>query len=144
MSKVKPQLEAVRKHPVEYQRGLNPNSMAGQNVGAPEVAPEVAIERMDDTRTAYDIKDIHRRLAEIPNNELKDIRVLAEGSRLLQGATYLDLKDLEKGEFTATADMEVLTDSWIIAKKNVPYTIWNLFLGIDSPERISEANLKKS
>ncbi len=69
-------------HPEPWRSDLNPDAMAGMNVGTAGPHPEL------DARTAYDIKRIHRQLQEFPDDELKRIPVLPPGSRLEQGATY--------------------------------------------------------
>ena len=45
-------------HPEQWRDDLSPNAMAGQNVGAAGPHPEL------DARTAYELKDLHRRLAD--------------------------------------------------------------------------------
>ncbi len=134
MSREKPQARALDTHPEEYQDDLNPNAMAGQNIGVGETAP------FREARTAFDVKGAHRRLNALADDDLKEIRILPEGSRLEQGATYLDLKDLDRGEFTATGDMEAGRDNWYVAKKDVHYNLWNLLIGVDNPERLGEAD----
>ena len=61
------------------------------------------------------------------------IPVLPQGSRLEQGATYIDLNNLERGEFTATGDMEAGPDNWYVPKTEVPYEIWNGLVGLKGP-----------
>jgi hypothetical protein len=39
MAREKPQVETLHKHPEPYQRDLNPNAMAGQNLGVSEPQP---------------------------------------------------------------------------------------------------------
>ena len=70
------------------------------------------------------------------DDDLKQILVQPEGARLKQGATYVDLNDLERGEFTATGDMTAGPDNWYVAKDNVHYNLWNLLIGVDTPERL--------
>jgi len=45
---------------------------------------------------ASEIKDLHSVLQDYTNAELKQIPVLPQGSRLEQGAKYIDLKDPER------------------------------------------------
>ncbi|MEN3331726.1 MAG: hypothetical protein V7641_1091 [Blastocatellia bacterium] len=127
MSKEKPQEVDLDKHPPEYMRDLNPNAMAGQNIGTPSTTP---------MRTAYDIKGAHRRLSHLLDDDLKQIVVQPEGARLKQGATYVDLNDLERGEFTATGDMAAGPDNWYVAKDDIHYNLWNLLIGVETPERL--------
>ena len=130
MSREKPQAEALNKHPEEYQRDLNPNAMAGQNIGVREASPQ------DRARTAYDIKQMHRKFDHLLDADLKQIRVLPEGSRLEQGATYFDLNHPERGEITATGDLQAEADNWYVAKKETHYNLWNLLIGVDNPDRL--------
>jgi hypothetical protein len=84
-------------------------------------------------RTAYDLRDAHRMLAGITDDGLKAINVLPEGAKLEQGATYLDLRDPERHEFTATGDMVAEHDHWIVAKDDVDYELWNRLIGEPTP-----------
>jgi hypothetical protein len=87
-------------------------------------------------RTAYDIKDVHRLLEGITDDGLKQIPVLAEGTRLEQGATYIDLRDPTRREMTATADLVAGPDNWYVPKAGVDYELWNRLIGISNPERL--------
>jgi hypothetical protein len=127
MSKEKPQKTDQDKHPQEYTNDLNPNAMAGQNINTPSTVP---------MRSAYDIKDAHRRLRDLLDDDLRQILVQPEGTRLKQGATYVDLNNLEGGEFTATGDMTAGPNKWYVAKNDIHYNLWNLLIGVDTPERL--------
>src|SRR5687767_9385025 len=134
MSRQKPQAETPEKHPETYQRDLNPDAMAGQNIGIGEY------QAAKNAPTAYDNKLVHQRLANLTDDNLRQIRVLPEGARLEQGATYVDLSHLDQGEFTATGDMRAVADNRFVAKKDVPYHIWNVLIGIDNEERIADTS----
>lgn len=123
--KSRPQNEV--KHPPEYQRDLNPSHMAGQNLG-PTSDREVAM------RSAYDMKPLSREL-DLPDDELKRLPVVQAGERLQQGATYLDLRDPSRGEFTATGDMAAGPGNAYVAKEQVAYDTWNRLRGVNDPER---------
>src|SRR5688572_2701709 len=105
MSREKPQARTVDQHPDDYQQDLNPNAMKGQNIGVGEA------QESKNARTAYDHKEAHDRLRSLTDDNLKQVRVLEPGTRLRQGATYVDLNQLEAGEFTATGDMEATSDT---------------------------------
>jgi hypothetical protein len=128
MARENPQVETLHKHPEPYQRDLNPNAMARQNLGVSEAQP--AKQRP----TAYDVKPVHERFKHFSDDELKQLRVLPPGNRLEQGATYIDLNNLNLGEFKATGDMQVGRNAWLVAKKDTPYEFWNRLLGIETPE----------
>jgi hypothetical protein len=53
--------------PEPWRSDLNPDALAGQNLGVLGPHPE------DDARTSYGIKYMHRRLREFTNDELKSI-----------------------------------------------------------------------
>jgi hypothetical protein len=114
---LKPQAETLHKHPEPYQRDLNPDAMAGQNLGIGEAQPG------KQGPTAYDVKPVHERLKQFSDGELRQLRLLPTGSRLEQGATYVDLDDVDLGEFPATGDMHVGPHHWVVAKKDVPYEL---------------------
>ena len=62
------------------------------------------------------------------------------GTRLQQGATYVNLQRLEEGEFTAAGFMEVGPDDWIVPKDEVDYLLWNHLIGVTNPERLGIAS----
>src|SRR3712207_6191318 len=67
MSRDKPQAESMRKHPEPYQHDLNPDAMAGQNIGIGEAQPA------KQGPTAYDVKPVHERLKQFSDAELKQL-----------------------------------------------------------------------
>jgi len=85
--------------------------------------------------TAYDVAELHDLLSGFRDDELKRIPVLPPGSRLEQGATYLDLGDGERAEFRATGDMEVRANEWIVPKSAVDSALWNRLRGLTNPQR---------
>jgi hypothetical protein len=121
-------------HPEPWRQDLNPDAMAGQNVGLAGPHPE------DDARTAYDIKAAHDYLAGFTDDELKLIPVLPEGSRLEQGATYIDLRDPGRRELTAMGYMEAGPENWYVPKTEVDYHLWNRLIGVQNPERLGIAD----
>ena len=82
------------------------------------------------SRTAYDVKDAHRLLEGITDDGLNQIPVLAEGVRLEQNATYIDLRDPHWREFTATGEMIAGRENWYVPKDSVDYELWNRLIGI--------------
>lgn len=127
----KPQTE--RKHPEEWAGDLSPNRLAGQNIG------EVSSRAEQDARNARDVKEVHRALGgEFRDDELRQIPLVEEGQRLQQGATYVDLRDPDRREFTATGEMSADPESRLVPKDQVPYSLWNRLRGVEDPERIAE------
>ncbi|HEX4203237.1 MAG TPA: hypothetical protein VHZ51_03365 [Ktedonobacteraceae bacterium] len=91
-------------------------------------------------QSAYAIKELYTILADFTDDELKSIMLLPTGTRLEQGAKYIDLRHLERGEFTANADMVVEPGHYVVAKKETDYVLWNRLRQINIPARLDESN----
>ncbi len=120
--------------PDEFDRDLHPNPMAGRNYGLEGPHPE------KNELNAFKIKELHSILQDYSSDELKQITVLPHGSRLEQGAKYIDLKDPAGKEFTAMGNMEAGPDNWYVPKTEMDYQLWNRLTGVQNPERLGEAN----
>ena len=108
-----------RKHPDAYDGDLNPNRMAGQNIG----------ERIA-TVPAADLKEVVSALAdEFTVDELRQIPIVVEGTSLEQGATYVDLADDSRREITAMGRMAASPDQWLVPKQETPPAYWNRIIG---------------
>jgi hypothetical protein len=118
----------IEQHPDEFRQDLNPDYEAGENHRPTQ----------QDTRSAYDIKELHQQLHELRDDELKAIPVLAKGSRLAQGAHYFDLRHPERGEFQALGSMTAGPENWYVPKTGVDYQLWNLLIGVDDPDRMPD------
>jgi hypothetical protein len=116
-----------QKHPSEWAHDLSPNRMAGQNVGPVEGERERAI------KTAYEVKELHRRLQGFADDELKQLPILPEGTRLQQNATYVDLADEPPQEFKASGGLAAQAGHYYVAKDRVPYPLWNRLIGEEKP-----------
>jgi hypothetical protein len=116
-----------------FNRDLNPNSAAGQNRGLESQ------QASKDAPSAFEMKDLHERLSGFTSEELRRIQVLPSGTRLEQGATYVDLNRLEEGEFKARGDMEAGPDGLYVPKSEVDYQLWNRLIGVENPERTGDA-----
>jgi len=81
-------------------------------------------------RSAADIKALHGQLAELTNDELRSIPILAPGTALAGGASYLDLGDLKRGQFTARAGMVAADAAYIVPRKEVDYQLWDRLVAI--------------
>jgi len=116
----------------EYEYDLRPDNLAGEDHGPREKA-------IDYRLTAYDVKDLYGKLADLTDDELKSILILPVGSRLEQGAKYIDLQHLEQGEVVATADMVADEDHYYVPKKETDYILWNRLNQVDNPVRLDES-----
>jgi hypothetical protein len=119
-----------QKHPEPYQQDLNPDASKGLNWGLVGPHPEKS-----GPRTAFDAKPLHRWLSDFPDDELQQIPLMPAGSRMEANATYLNLNDPNRAEFTAEGKEDVGTDDYIVPKAEVPYELWNRLLGVDDPQR---------
>jgi hypothetical protein len=113
----------------DWRQDLNPNAQAGQNRGPETDAAEKGLS------TLYDLKHLHRRYSGLADDDLKQVPVLERGMRLQQGATYFDLNDVDRGEFTATGDMAAGPENAYVPKSEVDYDLWNRLIGVREPAR---------
>jgi hypothetical protein len=123
---------AGEQHPEEWRQDLSPNANAGLNQAGPQ--PEL------NAPTAYDIPELHRSLDGFTDDELKRVPVLPVGTRLEQGAIYIDLQKPDRAEFKALGNMEAGQNNWLVPKKAVDYPLWNKLIGVQNPERLDQAN----
>jgi hypothetical protein len=121
-----PKQQARQKHPDEWQRDLNPDHLAGQNIG-PESEPR------DSELTAFHLRKRGRELRGLDDDDLKQVPVLAEGTRLQQGATYVNLADDTPREFRATGALVAEAGDAYAPKDRVPYEVWNRLIGEPKP-----------
>ncbi len=119
----------------QYDRDLNPDGLAGRNVDMQGPHPET-----DNPPTAYDVKEIHNKLQGFEDDELRSIPIMPEGSRLEQGAVYIDLMQDQPREFKAMGDMTAGRNNAYVPKANVDYVLWNRLIGVQNPERLDQAD----
>ncbi len=113
----------------QFDEDLHPNIMAG-------IYPA----KDGNISTAYDIKDLHNKLQQFTNDELKQIPVLPPGTHLHAGSTYIDLRERNPEEVTGKDGMQAATNNWYVPKSEVDYVLWNRLIGVDNPERLDEAD----
>jgi hypothetical protein len=103
---------------------MNPDRLAGQNIGAegPDVRPGATV--------AADVKELTRDLEGFTLEELRHIPVLPPGARLKQGATYMDVSDPSRPVVHATGNLRVLSGHYLVPKHGVSYEAWNRLAGI--------------
>lgn len=118
--------------PDSFDHDLHPNMNAGVNDVTTGANPE------QDAPVAFDMKEIHELLPNLNNDELKRIVIMPEGSKLKQGATYIDLRHGDRGEFKVERPEEVGPPNFnlFIPKSETDYEVWNKLRGVTDPERI--------
>ena len=122
-----PKQQERQRHPDEWHRDLNPDHLAGQNAGQASDA------RVTEEGTAFHLRKRGAHFEGLDDEQLKGVPVVAEGERLQQGATYVDLRAQPRHEFTARGDMEATSGHAYVAKDRVPYEIWNRLIGEEKP-----------
>ena len=85
-------------------------------------------------------QQVHRQFHGFSDDELKRIPLLPQGTRLEQGATYVDLNDPQLREIKALGSMKAGQYNWYVPKSEVDYQLWNRLIGITNPERLGDAN----
>jgi hypothetical protein len=89
-----------------------------------------------ESASAVDDKALHRRLPELTSEELSRLQVLESGTRLEQGATYVDLNRLAEGPFKALGGHEATENDRYIAKRDTDYELWNRLVDEDGDPEI--------
>jgi hypothetical protein len=89
-------------------------------------------------RTAFDVDEAHRQLVGWSDDELKQVPLLPVGVPLVEGATYVDLRDPARREFNATGEMQVPADGLYVPKAEVDHRTWVRLLGLRTAERIGQ------
>ena len=88
--------------------------------------------------SASDFKELRTTLADLTNDELKNVPILPTGTRLEQGSKYIDLNHLEQGEFVAQGIMIASPEHAYVPKKETDYVLWNRLNQVDSAARLDE------
>src|SRR5207237_2810684 len=116
----------------DFVEDLRPDNFAGANYGLRSEPHDIGLR-------ASDIKELHDKLADLTDDELRNIVIVPLGERLEQGAKYIDLLHLERGEFVATADMVSDEDHYYVPKKHTDYVLWNRLRQVSNPARLDES-----
>ena len=122
------------KHPPEWRDDLNPGRMEGQNIGAFSKRNDAG------APTAADIDVLAGRLNGFTRDELSEIPIVPAGTKLKQGAVYLDMRIPASVPFTATADITATEMNYYAPKAEIPYELWNRLVGALGPATIGEAS----
>ena len=128
-------------HDVRREALTNPKGPQPTEDFAADIAPDTSTIELrghaDESESAADDKVLHQRLNMLTNDELARIAVVERGTRLDQGATYIDLNDLDRGPFKALGADTAGAEHRYVAKRDLDYEMWNRLTGIagdDTPE----------
>jgi hypothetical protein len=116
----------------DFEEDLRPDNFAGANYGLRSEPQDVGLR-------ASDIKELYDKLADLTDDELRNIVIVPLGERLEQGARYIDLQYRERGEFVATADMISDENHYYVPKKHTDYVLWNRLRQVSNPARLDES-----
>ncbi len=116
----------------DFEEDLRPDNFAGANYGLRSEPQDVGLR-------ASDIKELYNKLADLTDDELRNIVIVPLGERLEQGARYIDLQYRERGEFVATADMISDENHYYVPKKHTDYVLWNRLKQVSNPARLDES-----
>jgi hypothetical protein len=122
------------RHPSEWRDDLNPTRMEGQNIGASSKRKESG------ARTAADIDALAGRLNGFTRDELSEIPIVAAGTKLKQGAVYLDMRIPAPVPFTATADTTATEMNYYAPKAEISYEVWNRLVEALGPATMGEGS----
>jgi len=92
---------------------------------APETPESIRQAQVEQVEAAGDMKDVIDLLPEFNQGDLSHLEILETGTPLEQGATYLDLKDRQRGPFKAIGGQAVEASDRMVAKKTTDYDLWN-------------------
>jgi len=111
---------------------LRPDNFAGANYGLRSEPQDIGLR-------AIDIKELYNKLADLARDELRNIVIVPLGEHLEQGAKYIDLQYLERGEFAATAAIVSDEDHYYVPKHHTDYALWNHLKQLSSQARLNES-----
>jgi hypothetical protein len=117
----------------DFTRDLDAHDRTGEDHGEDQTLLAGAI-------SADEIKGMHTILADLTDDELKNITILPAGTRLEQGAKYIDLRNLEQGEFVARSNMVADVGNAFVPKKETDYLLWNRLNQVATPARLDETS----
>ena len=91
-------------------------------------------------RTAADVDVLAGRLTELPRDELLQIPIVPAGTKLKQGAVYLDMRIPSPVPFTATANITATEMNYYAPKAEIPYELWNRLVATMGPATMGEGS----
>ncbi len=135
-----PEARHAETHDVRREELTNPKGPPPEDPSfAEQLAPVDADQiggHVDESTSAAADKVLHKQLRALDNDELARLAVLEPGTRLDQGATYLDLNRLQDGPFKALGGHEAAATDRYIAKRDTEYELWNRLVGDDREPEI--------
>ncbi len=132
-------------HDVEREELTRPKGVEPEEDFSADLAPATTPGggHIDESLPAAGDKDLAAELG-LSSDELGRLSILAVGTQLNQGATYVDVNDLASGPFKAIGSQEAGADNSYVSKRDTDYELWNRLVGqgrepeIERPETAEE------
>lgn len=127
-----PQGRHASTHDVEAEETSRPKAKDQGDDFAADLAPAAPAApggHVEESTSAADDKELASELGELDPDELSRLSVLAVGTRLEQGGTYVDLDELDSGPFKAIGSQEAGADNRYVAKRDTDHELWNRLVG---------------
>ena len=126
-------------HEKSYELGNDPLGEYRHDLNRQKHGEANADAEQQPVRTLMDIKTLYNHYhEELSDDQLKSITIIPTGSRLEEGAKYLDLSDTIPHEFVAHAEKEVEPHNYYVAKNQLDYPLWNYLIGVRDPARLDQ------
>lgn len=118
-------------HDVEREEATRPRGAEPGEDFSADLAPMAAAGggHVDESLPAAGDKELAAELDSLSSDELARLSVLAVGTQLAQGGTYVDLNDLAGGPFKAIGSQEAGPDHSYVSKRDTDYELWNRLVG---------------
>jgi hypothetical protein len=117
-------------HDVEREEATRPKAQEEQDDFAADLGTEPSAGgHVDESTLASDDKALRAGLPDLDADDLKRLSVLATGTRLDQGSTYVDLNALGRGPFKAMGDQSAGEGNRYVAKRDTDHEMWDRLVG---------------
>ncbi len=128
-----PEGRHAQTHDVEREEATRPKAAEPEEDFSQDLAgadPAATVGgHVDESQPATADKELRQELGALSSDELARLSVLTVGTRLEQGGTYVDLKDLAGGPFKAIGSQEAGADNSYVSKRDTDYELWNRLVG---------------
>lgn len=118
-------------HDVQREEATRPKAKESHDDFAADlvVSEQSSGGHVDESVLASDDKELQTEMPDLDADDLKRLSILAVGTRLDQGSTYVDLNVLAQGPFKALGDQEAGDGNRFVAKRDTDYEMWDRLVG---------------
>ncbi|MBJ7600555.1 MAG: hypothetical protein JF888_01025 [Candidatus Dormibacteraeota bacterium] len=127
-----PEARHAQTHDVAREQASNPRGIEekddfSEDLNKAAAAPEAG--DVEATVSATELKDAHELFPQLDSAELEQLPILKPGTRLEQGAVYLDLSKLARGPFKAIGGQEAPEGHLYVSKRDLDHEMWKRLTG---------------